>query len=49
MRPTLPGSDPDRSESPGQLQQLRPDFEDAERARDAANLQRMKVAPGVPI
>ncbi|MBP6597577.1 MAG: hypothetical protein KA187_01535 [Arenimonas sp.] len=32
------------SESPGQLQQLRQDVEDAERARDAANLQRMKVA-----
>ncbi len=32
------------SESPGQLQQLRQDVEEAERARDAANLQRMKVA-----
>ncbi len=32
------------SESPGTLQQLRQDVEDAERARDAANLQRMKVA-----
>jgi hypothetical protein len=32
------------SDPHAQLQQLRQDVEDAERARDAANLQRMKVA-----